>query len=921
MLPARYINVLPFRDAPMKRPQDHLLRNYINSHHKDIVMSRQLLRVIQIVFFTVICSVSLAAQVDIRINTTNGSYPSEMGWQIINASTNVSVYCWRPYSGTLPNNVTVNVAAGTYILRAFDAFGDGWNSGTVTVTAVAAGTTLWSGTYTGRERQTNTCPGPTVPLVAANQDIARFNVTVPCVPPTITAQPVSTVSSCSGLPLTLTVGSNLTSGTWEWFRDTISLGVQLTPTLSIASTTVNDNGVYRCVLRDNCNPATAFTTSAFSRVTIIGAPQITVQPAATRVVCESGNDTLRIRATGGGRTFQWLKDGSAIAGATDSNYVINNAQSTSAGSYWCVVSGSCAPSATSTVTAVTVAIRPRITAQPRPVDVCPGTNNTVSVSAVGNNLAYQWYKDGLLINGATSSSLAFNNYDYSMNGQYYCVVRSDIPNPNNCAISVQSTTIRVSGFRPPVASLQPKSVEVCNGGNATLVATFNGTGLTYQWFKDGVAIAGQTANAIVIAGAKSTDAGRYVLVATGTCSFSTATDTVSVAVIARPGITKQPKAAVLTVGERLALSVEANDIRSIQWYKNDQPIKDATTANYSIASVVKSNAGYYSARISNGCGAVVSAIAKVDVNDPVRPTPAITLGQESVEFGEIPVGYNKSVTVPAMIKNTGNAPLTISAINLSPSDFTLSNAPAVPFDIAPGADQTLVVVATPTTKGPVNGTMTIRSNATGKPQVTVALSANYVMRYTHNASQSFGLIETGKSVEKCVTLTNSSAQEITIDQVSVTGLNAAEFSVVTAMPVKIAAGATADVCVKFAPGTVGKKKAQLQVRSANGGNSSVDLDGTAETPGGVVDAAEYGLVVGPNPMHSTLELRFGKATAAMQIALVDASGSTVFSMAHDAVDAGAVVRLNTAGTVASGSYMLTIRTGSDVVVVPVSVIK
>lgn len=884
-------------------------------------MNRQVLRVSRTLCFMIACAISLSAQVDIRINTTNGSYPSEMGWQIINASTNVTVYCRIPSTAVLPNNVIINVPPATYILRAFDSFGDTWNSGTVTVTGVAAGTTLWTGTYTGRERQSNVCPGPTVPLVAANQDIARFTVTVPCVAPTITTQPTSTVSSCSGLPLTLTVGSNLTNGTWEWFRDTVSLGVQSTPTLNIASTTVNDNGVYRCVLRDNCNPATATTTSAFSRVTIIGAPQITVQPATARVVCQSGNDTLRIRATGGGRTFQWFKDGSAIAGATDSNYVINNAQATAAGSYWCVVTGACAPAATSTICAVTVAIRPRITAQPQPLDVCPGTNNTVSVSAVGNNLAYQWYKDGVLINGATSSSLAFNNYDYSMNGQYYCLVRSDIPNPNNCAISVQSATIRVSGFRPPVVATQPKGAEVCAGTSATLVATFNGTGLSYQWFKDGQAITGQTANVIVLSGAKASDAGRYVVVATGTCDFSTASDTVTVAVIARPSISKNPQPAVLTVGERLSLSVEANDIRSIQWYRNDQPIKDATTANYSIASVVKANAGYYSARISNGCGAVVSAIAKVDVNDPVRPTPAITLGQESVEFGEIPVGYSKSLTVPAMIKNTGNAPLTITAINLSPSDFTLSNAPAVPFDIAPGADQSLVVVATPTTKGPVNGTMTIRSNSTGKPQVTVALSASYVMRYTHDASQSFGLIETGKSAEKCVTLTNSSTQEITIDQVTVTGLNSAEFSVVTAMPVTIAAGATADVCVKFAPGTVGKKTAQLQVRSANGGNSTVNLDGTAETPGGVVDAAEYGLVVGPNPMHSTLELRFGKATATMQIALVDAAGSTVFSMNHDAVDAGAVVRLNTSGSVASGSYMLTIRTGSDVVVVPVSVIK
>lgn len=878
-------------------------------------------RLLNLCLFAVLATTAtVQAQVDIRINTTNGSYPTEVGFQIINTATNVAVYCKAPYTGALPNNVTISIPAATYQVRAFDGWGDGWNSATLTLTAVATGSQLFTGTLASGGTPRNTCPGPSA-VSNVNQNLGTFTVVVPCVPPTITVQPPTTTTICQGFPLTLSVGSNLTSGTWEWFRDTISLGVSTLSSYTIPSVSLADAGNYRCVLRDNCNPAAAVTTSGSSRVTVIGAPTITVTPASPRVVCESGNDTLRLRATGGGRTFQWFKDGVVIPGATDSNLVILNAQSTTAGNYTCTVSGTCTPSTTSAPISVTVAIKPRITRQPTGIDVCPGTDNTISVAAVGNNLAYLWYKDGQPLFNQTGSSISFNKYDYSMNGQYYCLVRSDVANPNNCVIAVQSSTVRVSGFRAPVVASQPKSIDACAGTATTLVGTFTGTGLTYQWFKDGKALDGQTANALVIGATQPTDAGKYVLVATGTCGLTGTSDTATITVLAKPAITKQPEAATLTVGERLNLTVEASDIRAIQWYRNDLAIKGATTATYSIASVVKSDAGYYSARITNGCGAVVSTIAKVDVNDPVRPTPAITLAQESVDFGDIPVGYTKSVSVPAMIKNTGNAPLTITAISLSPSDFSISGAPGLPFDIAPGADRALTLVAAPAVKGRVNGTMTIRSNATATPQVTVSLSANYLMRYTHASSQSFGLIETGKTSEKCVTITNSSTQDITIDQVTVTGLNAAEFSVVTVMPVTIAAGATADVCVKFAPGTVGKKTAQLQVRSANGGNSSIDLDGTAETPGGVIDAAEFGVTVGPNPMQNSLDIRFGKSTAGMQISLVDVSGSSVYTMSHDAVDAGAVVRLNTGGTVASGSYVLTIRTGSDVVVVPVTVVK
>ncbi|MFN9898310.1 MAG: hypothetical protein ACK55Z_05825, partial [bacterium] len=86
--------------------------------------------------------------------------------------------------------------------------------------------------------------------------------------------------------------------------------------------------------------------------------------------------------------------------------------------------------------------------------------------------------------------------------------------------------------------------------------------------------------------------------------------------------------------------------------------------------------------------------------------------------------------------------------------------------------------------------MTILSNAPLTPQASVALSASYVLRYSHPASQEFGLLETGKSIDKCVTVTNTSNQEVVIDQATVVGLNASEFTVTTAMPVTIAAGAS-----------------------------------------------------------------------------------------------------------------------------------
>ncbi len=748
----------------------------------------------------------------------------------------------------------------------------------------------------------------------------NFTVTKGCFPATITQQPQSQ-TVCTGTTATISVASDMTTGQYDWYKDGVMIASTRSNVYTISPVTLASAGVYNVVLKDDCNPSTATITSATARLTVIESPKITTDIPASRTVCESANDTLRIRSVGAARRFQWYKDGAPITGATDSNYVINNAGAAANGAYYCMVSGTCSPAAVSTTCSLVVAMKPRVTAEPNNLDLCPGGNGTISVTATGLNLVYQWFKDGKPVAGGYNSTLSFGNYDYAMNGQYYCQIQSNIPNPNNCVISAQTRTVRVSGFRPPVVKSQPrKAIDACLGGPVNVLAEFTGTGLSYTWYKDGKAVSNSNSNELIIAKASAATAGKYIVEATGTCGLKTKSDTVVVTVLDKPTVTTQPVDAKLTVGDRLNLSIEATDIRTVQWYKNEVAIPGATTTTYSIASVVKSNAGFYSARVTNSCGGVVSNYSKVEVNDPVIPRPAIELGQVSAEFGEIPVGYDKTITLNGLIKNVGNAPLNITALNIAPNDFSISNAPATPFEVAPGSAQTMTIKAAPTAKGPLFGTLTILSNAPLTPQASVALSASYVLRYNHPASQEFGLLETGKSVDKCVTVTNTSNQEVVIDQATVVGLNASEFSVTTAMPVTIAAGASAEICVKFAPGTAGKKSAQLSLRSSNGGNATIDLTGSGEVPGDVVDASEAAISVSPNPVREFLNIQFGKSMPSMEYEIVNAAGRTVANFTHDAVEAGGNVRWS-GSSLASGTYTLIVKYGASVTTLPVTVVK
>ncbi|MGA3092572.1 MAG: immunoglobulin domain-containing protein [Terriglobales bacterium] len=122
--------------------------------------------------------------------------------------------------------------------------------------------------------------------------------------------------------------------------------------------------------------------------------------------------------------------------------------------------------------------------------VTAGETATFSVTALGTApFTYQWYLNGVAIQGATSSSYTTGPTVSSQNGSVYTVAVS------NVAGSLMSSALVLTVNTPPAIIVQPESQTILVGQTATFAVTATGTApLAYQWYLGGTAISGATSS-------------------------------------------------------------------------------------------------------------------------------------------------------------------------------------------------------------------------------------------------------------------------------------------------------------------------------------------------------------------------------------------------------------------------------------------
>ncbi|AWG24545.1 gliding motility-associated C-terminal domain-containing protein [Flavobacterium kingsejongi] len=208
-------------------------------------------------------------------------------------------------------------------------------------------------------------------------------------------------------------------------------------------------------------------------------------------LCGGENYTLSIDANASAPinnpnlTYKWMRNFGEITGQTGSSIVVNQP-----GSYYALVNyGNCNPSSQAYSNAVTVAVSPSLTVTLTTDDnsnvICDGDDKVLVSSVQNPSYSYQWYHNDVLQPNATTDL-----FTATLPGNYYLKVVTGTCFYQSNTLLLTTAPITATLNLPAVSTIIP-------GEEKTIILTDNALQPTYQWYKDGQLLTGETSPSLI----------------------------------------------------------------------------------------------------------------------------------------------------------------------------------------------------------------------------------------------------------------------------------------------------------------------------------------------------------------------------------------------------------------------------------------
>jgi Immunoglobulin I-set domain len=454
-------------------------------------------------------------------------------------------------------------------------------------------------------------------------------------PLTIVTQPVALTVTALGSAAFSVTATGTAPLTYQWRKNGANIAGATSASYTIASAVSGSAGSYDVVVT---NPA-GNVTSASAALTVNTPLAITTQPVSL-IKTVGAAAAFSVVATGTAPiTYQWRKDGTNITGAVSASHTIPATVSGDTASYDVVITN---PSGTLTSAAATLTVNTpvAITTQPVTLTRNVGASAVFTVAATGTApLTYQWRKGGVAIAGATSATYSIASTATGDTASYSVVV-------TNVVGSVTSSNATLTVNTPLTITSQPVGLTKNTGATASFSVTATGTApITYQWRKDGVAIAGATASAYTTGSLLESNAGSYNVVLLNPAGSLTS-DTALLKLETPPTLTTVPVNTSVIAGMSASLRVAATDAGPIvyQWRKDGVPIPGANSPTYAIATAQTNDAGTYDCAVTGTKGVVTTVPVVLSINKPTGPVITAPPAGAGLPIGSV---HTMKVTVGA----------------------------------------------------------------------------------------------------------------------------------------------------------------------------------------------------------------------------------------------------------------------------------
>ncbi len=326
--------------------------------------------------------------------------------------------------------------------------------------------------------------------------------------------------------------------------------------------------------------------SNIAAVTVNAVLSVTISPSS--VTLDAGQSKLFTSTVSGGTspyTYQWYLDGSAVSGATSATWTYTPSASGSH-TVFVKVTDSVSAVATSNTATVTVNGALSVTISPTSVVMDVGQSRTFTSTVSGGTgpFSYQWYLDGSVVSGATSSTWT---YTPSAAGSHTVYVK--VTDSASTPVTAQSNTAGIVVNAALSVTIAPGSATLDVGQSQTFTSTVTGgtSPFSYQWYLDGSVVSGATSASWTYTASASGSHTVYVKVTdSATTPVCATSNTASVAVNAALSVSITPTSVTLDVGQsQLFTSTVSGGTGpfSYQWYLNGAPVSGATSAMWTYA--------------------------------------------------------------------------------------------------------------------------------------------------------------------------------------------------------------------------------------------------------------------------------------------------------------------------------------------------